>query len=125
MKKIILPLLTAVLFFSLAGFKLKDKPTLLTGTYGICGCETADANHLKIQLTLNDDHTFHYFDNSDPDKKIDLKGNWSLNNNTVSLKDYQAGFTIHDKWFIDKNGKCIKSRVGLNFERLCNVSECK
>ncbi len=125
MKKIILPLSTALILISLAAFSLKEKLTLQTGTYGVCPCEPSDANSSEIALTLNDDHTFRYSDQSNPKKKINLSGNWELTNNTILLKNYTTSFAIHDKWTIDKNEKCIKSRVGLNYCRLCNVSACK
>lgn len=125
MKKIILPLSAALILITLAAFTLKEKLTLQTGTYGVCSCDAPDVSASAIALKLNEDHTFGYTDQSDPQKKINLKGNWSQHNNIILLKDYTAAFAIHDKWSIDKNGKCIKSRVGLNFRRLCNVNACK
>lgn len=125
MKKIVLPLLAVMLLLSLAAFSLKEKLTLQTGTYGVCSCDASDASSSAIVLKLNDDHTFSYSDPSNPTKKINLHGNWSQHNNTILLKDYSASFAIHDKWTIDKNEKCIKARLGLNFIRLCNVSACK
>src|SRR5687767_6857890 len=118
MKKLIflfaLPALLAMLSFK------TEAPKLLTGTYGVCSCGGTQSTS-KVELTLNEDKTFHYFDNTNPSKAVDIKGSWVLSGNTVILKDYQSAFPIHTKWRVDKNGKCLKSRKGLEFTRLCHI----
>ncbi len=90
-----------------------------TGIYGVCNC--SELNSSKVELTLNEDFTFHYLRNTNPARAIDIKGNWTLNGNTVVLKDYSSDFSIHDKWTVDKNAKCLKSRNGLKWVRLCHL----
>ncbi len=120
-----LAILVVLSVFTLQSFKSghpTKKLNLKTGTYGVCTCAESST---KVELIINDDHTFHYFDNSDPSKIIDVKGNWIINDNTISLKDYKSDFAIHNKWTIDDNEKCLKSRKGLNFTRLCHLKACK
>jgi hypothetical protein len=103
----------------------KGKPSekkVKTGVYGVCNCGTESS--AKIELTINDDLTFHYFDNYNPAKVIDIKGNWILDGNTILLKDYKSDFSIHNKWQIDNNEKCLRSRKGLEFTRLCHIKSC-
>lgn len=95
----------------------------VAGTYGVCDC--AETTGSKIELTINDDFTFHYVDQSNPAKKVDISGKWTLNGNTVRLKDFNSPFAIHEKWNIDKNDKCLKSRRGMEWRRLCQIKPCK
>ncbi len=92
------------------------------GTYGACGC--GETSSTKMELILNEDFTFHYFDNYNPSKIIDVKGNWSLNENTIILKDYKSDIVINNKWEMDANEKCLKSRKGLAFTRICHLKSC-
>lgn len=103
----------------------KKNATVLTGKYGTCGCDENGESSQKIELIINQDFTFHYFDNSNSAKKIDLNGNWTFVNNAIVLKNYKSDFSICDKWRVDKNGKCLESRSGLAFTRLCHIDSCK
>lgn len=112
---------TLVVSLGVLSFSSLEKDSLsVSGKYGICGgSDVKEANQTFLQI--NEDHSFHYFDNSNPDKKIDLKGRWKLKGTTVHLSDYSSDFGIHNKWTIDKNTKCLKSRKGLNFTRLSQI----
>jgi hypothetical protein len=121
----ILGLLVALTMMSFKGNHPAKKLTLKTGTYGVCSCENYSDNPTRVELIINEDNTFQYFDNSNPSKKIDIRGSWILNNNTILLKDYKSDFSIHNKWTIDENEKCLKSRKGLNTTRLCHIKSCK
>jgi len=118
-------ILIALTVLSFKGFSPSEKTTVLTGTYGICDCDSSKPNALKVELTINDDHTFQYYDNSDRNKIIQVNGIWEMKNKTIHLKNYQPGFSIHTKWSISKNEKCLKSRMGMEFTRLCNIKACK
>ena len=100
----------------------KPANSLLKGAYGVCGCEANVVS--KFELVLNEDFSFHYFDNYNPSKIIDVKGNWSLDGNTILLKDYSSDYSINTKWEIDKNEKCLKSRKGMLCTRLCHIKSC-
>jgi len=112
---------TLVVSFGVLSFSSVEIDSLsVSGKYGICG--GSDVNEeIQTFLQINDDHSFRYFDNSNPNKKIDLKGSWKLNGNTIHLSNYSSDFGIHNKWTIDKNTSCLKSRKGLNFTRLCQI----
>ena len=127
MKKqtLILTMLIALTLMSFKSHRPSEKLKLKTGVYGICNCDSLSKSSLKIELTINEDFTFHYFNNSIPTKILDVQGSWTLNDNTVFLKDYHSDFPINNKWTIDKNGKCLKSRKGLEFSRLCHIKSCK
>lgn len=117
----ILGVLVALTMMSFKNERPTNKIILKTGTYGICSCENISENRLRVELILNEDNTFHYFDNSNTSKIIDVKGNWTLNNNSIQLKDYKSDISIHNLWKFDKNEKCLKSRKGLNITRLCHI----
>ncbi len=121
-KKLLIGALAVFMFMSFSRSKTRN---MLTGTYSTCGCENQADQEKKFGLILNDDNTFHYFDYTNPIEKIDVNGNWVLNKNTISLKNYSSAFKIEQQWKIEKNGKCIKSRLGLKFTRICNVEACK
>jgi hypothetical protein len=123
-KTILLPALAILALVCFISLKPSAKLKVKSGTYGACGCDNSGVNSSKMELTINEDFTFHLFDNTDPGKKIDVKGNWEVKDNVIMLKDYNSDFSIEDKWTIDKNEKCIKSRKGLAFTRLCNLKEC-
>ncbi len=120
----ILALLLTVVIMSFKSNHSNKKLTLNTGVYGVCSCENYSNNSTRVELIINEDNTFQYFDNSNPSKTIDVKGHWALNHNTIFLKDYISETAIHNKWTIDKNEKCLKSRKGLYTIRLCHIKSC-
>jgi hypothetical protein len=87
------------------------------GVYGV----SAEALPFTFELSLNADNTFHYVNNSVPGKAIDTKGTWEQKGNTITLSHYTSEFPINDKWKMDSY-HCLKSRKGLEFTRLCNIS---
>lgn len=95
--------------FSFTGITELD----FVGTYGVSENDPA-----RIELTLNKDKTFTYKDLSNPVKQIDVKGNWSVKNNEVLLKNYDSEFSFHTKWKIIKDGMVTKSRKGMTFYTL-------
>ena len=113
----LLTILTVVLLTS--SFTNKQSPDkMVSGIYGICNMENGAG--AKIELSVNDDHTFHYYNSFDKTKIIDVKGKWTLNGNTILLSDFESEFAIHDKWSIDTKYQCIKSRKG--WTRLCHLN---
>ena len=112
-----------LVMFLFASFTNTSKPVAFTtGTYGVCDCD--EDTSMKFNLTISDDFTFHYYKNDDPDNMIDVKGKWEMKDNTIVLKEYTSSKPIHDKWTIDKNGVCLKSKKGLEWSRLCQVKPC-
>ena len=120
-------ILVALIAFSSGSFTIRSakKRNFSAGVYGVCACTGTNAHPVQVELTLNNDNTFHYINNSDRSNTIDVKGNWELSNNTITLKNYTSPVAINDSWKVDKNEKCLKSRKGMLFTRLCNVKECK
>lgn len=120
----VLFLLAVIMFVATVSFKYPGGEALVlkTGEYGVCNCNTLST--VKTELVINEDHTFRYYDNSNSNKVIDVKGNWVLKGDKVQLTNYTADFPIHKTWTIDKNEKCLKSRKGLNFTRLCHLRDC-
>lgn len=120
--KLLIGILVLAALFS---FKTKQKLDIkaVAGTYGVCSYQSEGKSLLS--LILKEDQTFHYIDKTNPNKPIDVTGNYELNNNQIVLKNYKTTYKFHTKWKIDGNTKCIKARKGLTFYRLCNVEECK
>lgn len=102
-----------------------EKAEFKTGTYGVCGCEGKSASANTIKLTINEDHSFSYYNVSNPNEEIELTGDWTAKGNSIVLEKYESGKGIHNKWRMDKNGVCVKSRNGLNFMRLCLMKDCE
>ena len=106
--------LSAFLFSALA-FKSVSEPDFI-GTYGI------SKNHpVKFELKINADETFTYQDFSDPKNKIDARGTWELKKDKIILEDQASTFPYGSKWKIEKNGKAVKTRKGMEFIRLAKL----
>jgi uncharacterized protein (DUF2147 family) len=103
--------LAAFIFVLMSFTNVEDSSFI--GTYGV---PESDPN--VIELTLNADNTFTYKDFSNPDKKIDVRGNWEAKNEVVVLKNYTSDFSFHHKWKIKMDGKVAKSRKGMTFYTL-------
>lgn len=86
------------------------------GTYGVSASDPS-----QIKLTINSDNTFYYQDFSIPDKKIVIKGNWTLKGKKVFLRDNSSNVKFHNVWTILENGQVAKSHKGLTFYRLCKI----
>ncbi len=114
--------MTALLLIMSFGKEPVSSQLSMSGKYGVCSYENNIPAYLE--LTLNEDNTFHYIDKTNAAKPIDTKGNWTMGKNTIMLSNYQSGFAIHNKWKVDKNTKCLKSKRGMTFYRLCNIASC-
>jgi hypothetical protein len=110
MKLIKAIILSAFLFSSLA-FKSVSEPDFI-GTYGISKNYPG-----KLELKINADKTFTYQDFSDPNNKIEARGTWELEDNKIILQDHTATFPYRSKWKIEKDGRAVRSRKGLEFIR--------
>lgn len=109
----------ALFAFSALSFQFDNsKNDLILGKYGVNACCSGSKIASPIELQLNPDHTFSYLDNS-VSNKVSTKGTWTMKNNHVVLGNYPTTLKIHQKWTIDKSAKCIKSRMGMHFRRLC------
>ena len=101
--------------FSFFAFKSAPDPDFI-GTYGI------SKNYpVKYELKINDDNTFTYQDFTDPKNKINAQGTWELKNNKLVLHDQTSTFPYYGKWKIEKDGKAVKTRKGLEFIRLAKL----
>jgi hypothetical protein len=109
---------------SFKAFEPKTQLQLKTGTYGTCGC--SDQSDMKVELTIEKDSTFNYYHHTgDVNKIIDVTGKWTREGNTIILKDFNSTSSVPAKWQIDENEKCLKTRNGMAWTRLCLTSECK
>jgi hypothetical protein len=104
-------LIGVLVLIGLFSFKNKQKLNvkLVTGTYGVC-----NGNNI-LSLKLKDDSTFQFTDNTNPNNKLSISGNWELNNNTIVLKNTVSETNFHNKWKFDFKYNCIKSRKELLF----------
>lgn len=102
---------------SFNGHKHPAKSVSAVGIYGV----SSDPLPFTFELSLNADKTFHYVNNSVPGKAIDVTGTWEQTGNRIKLNHYSSQFPINDTWKVDSYG-CLKSRKGLEFTRLCNIS---
>lgn len=86
------------------------------GTYGVSASDPS-----QIKLTISSDHTFYYQDFSIPDKKIMVKGSWTLKGKKILLADNNSSSNFHNVWTFIENGQIATSRKGLSFYRLCKL----
>ncbi|HQW04835.1 MAG: hypothetical protein IPH05_10005 [Flavobacteriales bacterium] len=98
-----------------------ETPALSTGIYSVCGCDPTSSTSPVISLTINVDNSFHYMNGTDPQKKVDIAGRWELKGNTVSLFT-GTGYVLLEKWTLNK--RCLRSKKGMTFTRLCHMEEC-
>jgi len=124
MKKLLCFLALCVFVMNAAAIKPKKKIKFNTGTYGVC-CTAINKENTSIELTLNDDHSFRYVDNTKGEKKINVNGTWEQQGNTVILRNISEKVNMSTKWKIDGSFKCLKSRKGLCWTRICHLGDCK
>jgi hypothetical protein len=110
-----LSLITAITAMSFIPFTTDF--SLKKGAYGDCD------DQVKIQLTINEDHTFSYTNSIDPEKRINTSGKWQRDGNKIILTNYSSEYPIDDSWKIDRDYPCLKSRVGMNYVRICSCSK--
>ncbi len=115
MTKTIKTLTVLVTIILMSSFKDKNADEFI-GTYGVCSSDPS-----QIKLTINSDHTFYYQDLSVPDKKIVIKGNWTLKGKKVVLKDDNSKKKFHNVWTFVENGQVARSRRGLTYYRLGKI----
>lgn len=110
--KFLTTLMTIIFLSSFAGNNSNE----FIGTYGVSASDPS-----QIKLTINSDNTFYYQDFSIADKKIIIKGNWTLKGKKVFLKENSSKKKFHNVWTFSENGQVAKSRKGLTFYRLCKI----
>jgi hypothetical protein len=109
-------ILTAVVTIILMSSYTDKNTNEFIGTYGVSLSDPS-----QIKLTINSNHTFYYQDFSISDKKIVIKGNWTLKGKKVVLIDDKTTKRFHNVWSFVDNGHVAKSRKGLTFYRLCKI----
>lgn len=118
MKTILFTLCMAVCILSYAS----DKPKAPAGgSFGTCSC---NGGNRTIELNLNDDATFKYIDNSDPAHARTINGTWVMKSGKMLLTANDGNRSFHRRWKYTADGKCIKSRYGMNWMRICVLSPC-
>jgi hypothetical protein len=126
MKKttVTIALITSVMAITLTSARTSRESSAFTGTYGVCSCTPSSDGPGVFELSLNEDHSFHYSDQSGS-AQIDITGKWQSEGKSIQLTGFSDELKIHDQWKIDPTGNCIRSRKGLEFVRLYNMSLCK
>jgi hypothetical protein len=89
------------------------------GTFGLCNCNTSNVEQNIFELTLNSDSTFNYIDYSDSKNKLHVTGTWIVKGKKLNLISNDKKTKFHNKWKFDSKTQCIKSRLKLNFVRVC------
>lgn len=94
-------------------FSNNDLEKNIVGVYG-------EAN--MLELTLNNDHTFHYvqFKNN---KKIEVNGNWTLTNNNLNLVDQSNKKQFLNLWTVENNGASLKMKKRMTTYTI--IKNCK
>lgn len=95
------------------------------GTYGVRGCGDSADEGQHIALTLNEDRTFHYVNDTDPKAEVDVVGIWEAAGRTITLRTHGENGAVLETWTKDKDSNCLRSRSGLLFLRLCYLEGCE
>jgi hypothetical protein len=118
-------LATALFMLLVLNVQAIEKPsTKSNGVFGMCDCQSKNGKVKLIELSLNEDFTFTYVDNTNYKKPFSLKGKWINKGNKVVLVSDDNRKSFHRKWKFEKDGRCIKSRYQLNFRRICLIKPC-
>jgi len=94
-----------------------ESNNLIFGSYGVTNNDPS-----KIELVINEDHTFTFKDYSNPNKRINASGTWEMKKDFVILKSSNSKYSYHTKWKVYDNGSRAKSRNGLAFYTLCKIN---
>lgn len=112
MKKLIVFFTSMAFTWGLFSFSEVPTTTIRYGKFGGDGFTAP-------QLELNEDHTFHYIDNTNKHSPINFSGTWEIVENDVYLLGVNKQHVM-DKLTIMREGKCLKARKGMAFYTLCN-----
>lgn len=115
----------AISFILVSGFTLNPAPAheeLPIGTYGVGVCDGVAVEIVQHRLTLNQDFTFHYINHSNPSQKVNVSGKWTFKGKTIRLQEYSSATQMPTEWKMAENYPCLKSRMGMEFTRLCRVN---
>jgi hypothetical protein len=93
-------LIIAAIAFTLTRVKISPETSASTGTYGVFGCSPSSDGPGAFELSLNEDHSFHYIDQSGS-TKIDITGKWQSEGKSIQLTGFSDEWNIHAKWKID------------------------
>ncbi len=115
MKKTIKILTVLATIILMSSFTDKNANEFI-GTYSVSPSDPS-----QIKLILNSDQSFYYQDFSNPDKKILVKGNWTIKGRKVILKGNNSEKHFHNVWTFVENGHVAKSLKGLTFYRLGKI----
>ena len=72
----------------------------------------------QVTLQLKPDGTFRYIDRT-AQPVLDVRGKWLQQGHHVVLGEHNADVKIHDRWKMDREYPCLKSRKGMEWRRLC------
>jgi len=111
MKNYFYLLLLSTSFLVLCSFTRFDHSGFI-GVYGV-----SDDNPSSIELSINADHSFSYFEKTSTGV-IDVKGKWVQKGKKVFL-DSTDKSDFHRVWSFTNDGQMAKSRKGLCFYSLC------
>ena len=125
MKTLKVLMLVAILGLSMSFINSSKKISFKSGVFGSNSCDCmSEEIRVKMQLNFKEDNTFTYFDNFNPKRVVDVSGKWEMKGNAIVLSDYSSDYKMPDKWVLNTEGKCIKTRLGLAWYRLCSLKEC-
>jgi hypothetical protein len=101
-----------MMLITFSGAKSPEAESVFTGTYA--------ADQSQIQIDINADHSFSYYDNS-AGKHIRVSGRWAAHGRTIKLLHPNSKVSIFDKWKIDERSGCvcIRSQKALEWRRIC------
>lgn len=103
-------------FFAFAASASGSPPPVV---YGVCNCQSKEKTTPLIELSLLNDGTFSYIDNSNSTSKVKLSGTYSVKGSKLYLVSSDGNKSFHSQWKYNKERTCIKSRYKFNFRRVC------
>ncbi len=100
----------------------KSNPTHGTYSSGQKAKQPTNGHNSVLELKLNDDNTFVYYNETNPKKIVEVKGTWEVQDKYIVLKSSSNTSDYPNKWKLDQSYSCIKARKGMEFIRICSCS---
>lgn len=100
----------------------KINPTQGTYSSGQKSAQPTNGHKSVLELKLNDDNTFVYYNETNSKKIVEVKGTWEIQDKYIVLKSTSNTSDYPNKWKLDQSYSCIKARKGMEFIRICDCS---
>jgi hypothetical protein len=112
------------LSWALTSYISESESSFKAGVFSACTCADNQAYKSQIKVSFMADNQFEIIDTRNPSVVATTVGTWEISKKQHIQLFPKNEMNFSDKWKLEKDGTCIKSRKGLNWIRLCNIEQC-